>query len=128
MCPFQEKEEYLDSEKYQFKGRNWDAPGNIKEYITKLNAIRNENRAFHEYANLRFHHAENDNVLFYSKTTAARDNPILCAVTVDPNHSQTAFVHVPLEDFGLGPHETFQVEDLLTGERFFGPARATSSR
>ena len=81
--------------KYQFKGRNWDAPGNIKEYITKLNAIRNENRAFHEYANLRFHHAENDNVLFYSKTTVARDNLILCAVTVDPNHSQTAFVHVP---------------------------------
>ena len=116
--PVPGKEEYFDSEKYQFKGRNWDAPGNIKEYITKLNAIRKENRAFHEYANLRFHHAENDNVLFYSKTTAARDNLILCAVTVDPNHSQTAFVHVPLEDLGLGHHETFQVEDLLTGERF----------
>ena len=116
--PVPGKEEYFDSEKYQFKGRNWDAPGNIKEYITKLNAIRNENRAFHEYANLRFYHAENDNVLFYSRTTPARDNLILCAVTVDPNHSQTAFVHVPLEDLGLGPHETFQVEDLLTGERF----------
>ena len=116
--PIPGKEEYFDSEKYQFKGRNWDAPGNIKEYITKLNAIRNENRAFHEYANLRFHYAENDNVLFYSKTTAARDNLILCAVTVEPNNSQTAFVHVPLEDLGLGQHETFQVEDLLTGERF----------
>jgi starch synthase (maltosyl-transferring) len=116
--PVPGKEEYLDSEKYQFKGRNWDAPGNIKEYITKLNAIRKENRAFHEYANLRFHHAENDNVLFYSKITAARDNLILCAVTVDTHHSQTAFVHVPLEDLGIGQHETFQVEDLLTGERF----------
>src|SRR4029077_1663991 len=60
--PIPGKEEYLDSEKYQFKGRNWDAPGNIKEYVTKLNAIRQENRAFHEYANLRFHHAENDNI------------------------------------------------------------------
>ena len=116
--PIPGKEEYLDCEKYQFKGRNWDAPGNIKEYITKLNAIRKENRAFHEYDNLRFHHAENDNVLFYSKTTAAQDCLILCAVTVDPHHSQTAFVYVPLDDFGIGQHETFQVEDLLTGERF----------
>ncbi|HEY5743762.1 MAG TPA: alpha-1,4-glucan--maltose-1-phosphate maltosyltransferase, partial [Terrimicrobiaceae bacterium] len=116
--PIPGKEEYLDSEKYQFKGRNWDAPGNIKEYVTKLNAIRQENRAFHEYANLRFHFAENDNILFYSKTTAAEDNQILCAVTVDPHHSQAAFVHVPLEQLGIGPQETFQVEDLLTGERF----------
>jgi starch synthase (maltosyl-transferring) len=116
--PIPGKEEYLDSEKYQFKGRNWDAPGNIKEYVTKLNAIRQENRAFHEYANLRFHHAENDNILFYSKTTAAQDSLILCAVTVDPHHSQTAFVYVPLDDFGIAQQETFQVEDLLTGERF----------
>jgi starch synthase (maltosyl-transferring) len=116
--PIPGKEEYYDSEKYQFKGRNWDAPGNIKEYITKLNAIRKENRAFHEYANLRFHHAENDNVLFYSKTTPAKDSLILCAVTVDLHHSQTAFVYVPLEELGIGHQETFQVEDLLTGERF----------
>jgi starch synthase (maltosyl-transferring) len=116
--PIPGKEEYLDSEKYQFKGRNWDAPGNIKEYVTKLNFIRKENRAFHEYANLRFHDAENDNVLFYSKTTPAKDSLVLCAVTVDIHHAQTAFVYVPLDDFGIGHHETYQVEDLLTGERF----------
>jgi hypothetical protein len=34
------REEYLDSEKYQYKERDWNAPGNIKEYVTKLNAIR----------------------------------------------------------------------------------------
>ena len=116
--PVPGKEEYWESEKYQFKGRNWDAPGNIKEYVTKLNFIRKENRAFHEYANLRFHDAENDNVLFYSKTTPAKDSLILCAVTVDIHHAQTAFVYVPLDDFGIGHHETYQVEDLLTGERF----------
>ncbi|HET9524082.1 MAG TPA: alpha-1,4-glucan--maltose-1-phosphate maltosyltransferase [Terrimicrobiaceae bacterium] len=116
--PVPGKEEYWESEKYQFKGRNWDAPGNIKEYVTKLNFIRKENRAFHEYANLRFHDAENDNVLFYSKTTPAKDSLVLCAVTVDIHHAQTAFVYVPLDDFGIGHHETYQVEDLLTGERF----------
>lgn len=117
-APVPGKEEYIDSEKYQFKGRDWNAPGNIKEYVTKLNAIRRDNRALHQYANLRFHLAENDNVLFFSKTTAAKDNLLLFAITVDPYNPQTAFVHVPLADFEIGPSETYQVEDLLTGERF----------
>ena len=117
-APVPGKEEYIDSEKYQFKGRDWNAPGNIKEYVTKLNAIRRDNRALHQYDNLRFHLAENDNVLFFSKTTAAKDNLLLFAITVDPYNPQTAFVHVPLADFEIGPAETYQVEDLLTGERF----------
>jgi len=117
-APLPGKEEYLDSEKYQFKGRDWNAPGNIKEYVTRLNAIRQGNRALHEYANLRFHLAENDSVLFYSKKTAAGDNTLLFAVTVDPYNAQTAFVHVPLAELGIGEQETFQVEDLLTSERF----------
>ena len=57
------REEYLDSEKYQFKERDWNAPGNIKELITRLNRIRRENRALQLYDNLRFHFAENDPIL-----------------------------------------------------------------
>lgn len=117
--PVPGKEEYIDSEKYQFKGRDWNAPGNIKDYITRLNAIRRGNRALKEYANLRFHLVENDNILFFSKTTAAKDNVILCAITVDPVNPQTAFVHTPLAELGIGDSETYQVEDLLTGEKFF---------
>ncbi len=126
--PLPGKEEYLDSEKYQFKGRDWNAPGNIKEYITRLNAVRQENRALQEYANLRFHLAENESILFYSKTTSAGDNSLLFAVTVDPYNPQTAFVNVPLAQFGIGEKETYQVEDLLTGERFFwtGPRNFVS--
>ncbi|HRJ72988.1 MAG TPA: alpha-1,4-glucan--maltose-1-phosphate maltosyltransferase, partial [Terrimicrobiaceae bacterium] len=118
-APVPGKEEYIDSEKYQFKGRDWNAPGNIKEFLTRLNAIRRGNRALQEYHNLRFHPAENDRILFFSKSTAAHDNRLLMAVTVDPFSPQTAFVRVPLADFGIAADETFQVEDLLTGERFF---------
>ncbi|GAT34281.1 starch synthase [Terrimicrobium sacchariphilum] len=117
-APIPGKEEYIDSEKYQFKGRDWNAPGNIKDYVTRLNAIRRDNRALQEYANLRFHPADNDNILFYSKKTVAGDNALLFIVTVDPYNPQTAFVHVPLEELGIGDRETYQVEDLLTGERF----------
>jgi starch synthase (maltosyl-transferring) len=112
------REEYADSEKYQFKGRDWYAPGNIKEFITRLNRIRRENRALHEYANLRFHTAENENVIFYSKMTQSRDNIILVVVNLDPHQAHNTHVHVPLEELGFGPGDSYQVQDLLWDERY----------
>jgi len=112
------KEEYLDSEKYQFKGRDWNAPGNIKDYLTKLNAIRAGNRALRGFDNLRLHTAENDQILCFSKTTPALDNIIFVVTTLDPWNAQSAFVHVPLEEFGIGADEDYAMEDLLTGEIF----------
>lgn len=112
------REEYADSEKYQFKSRDWNAPGNIKEFLAKLNSIRRQNRALREYSNLFVRTAENDNILCFSKATASLDNLILVIVTVDPWQPQTAFVHVPLADFGIAENDAYVVEDLLTGERF----------
>ncbi len=116
--PVPGREEYTDSEKYQFKGRDWNSPGNIKEYLTRLNTIRRQNRALQEYANLRIQPAENDNILCFSKATASLDNVIVVIVTVDPWQPQTAFVHLPLADFGIGENDAYVAEDLLTGERF----------
>jgi starch synthase (maltosyl-transferring) len=116
--PVPGKEEYLDSEKYQFKGRDWNAPGNIKDYITKLNAIRAGNRALRGFDNLRLHTAENDQILCFSKSTPALDNIVFIAATLDPRSNQSAFVHVPLEEFGIGADEEYAMEDLLTGEVF----------
>ncbi|MEO8205112.1 MAG: hypothetical protein ABI615_02955, partial [Chthoniobacterales bacterium] len=112
------KEEYIDSEKYQFKQRDWNAPGNIKDYLTGLNRIRRENRAMQEYANLRFHTVDNDNLLFFSKATASKDNIILVVVNLDPYQPQSGWLQVPLADFGWLDQESYQVEDLLTGECF----------
>ena len=116
--PVSGKEEYLDSEKYQFKGRDWNAPGNIKDYIARLNKIRRENRALREYRNLRIQSSENDNILCFSKTTESFDDALLVAVTLDPWNAQAGFISVPLGDFGLGENDPYLVEDLLTGERF----------
>jgi len=112
------REEYADSEKYQFKARDWDAPGNIKPLITKLNTIRRQNRALHEYRNLRLHDAENDGVLCFSKATVGLDNIVFIVATLDPFQPRTAFVHVPIEQFGIRENEPYVVEDLLTSERF----------
>ena len=116
--PIPNREEYLNSEKYQLKERDWDAPGNIKGYLTQLNRIRRENRALQIYENLEFHVVENDQILFYAKATASLDNIILIAVSLDPFHAQSGFASVPVERFGIGENDAYQVEDLLTGERF----------
>ncbi len=108
------REEYLDSEKYQYKERDWNAPGNIKDWIARLNKIRKENRALQLYTNLRFHDAENDAILFYSKMTAARDNIILVVVNLDPHRKQNSFVYVPIENFGQMESDVYQVQDLLS--------------
>jgi starch synthase (maltosyl-transferring) len=112
------REEYLDSEKYQYKERDWNAPGNIKDWIARLNKIRKENRALQLYANLRFHDAENDAILFYSKMTAARDNIILVVVNLDPHRKQNSLVYVPIENFGQMESDTYQVQDLLSGATY----------
>ena len=46
--------EYLFSEKYEIKVRDWDRPGNIKPYIGELNRIRRENPALQQTLNLNF--------------------------------------------------------------------------
>jgi starch synthase (maltosyl-transferring) len=116
--PLPGREEYLDSEKYQLKERDWNAPGNIKDWIARLNKIRKENRALQFYTNLRFHDADNDAILFYSKMTAARDNIILVVVNLDPHRKQNSFVYVPIESFGQMESDVYQVEDLLSGARY----------
>ena len=112
------REEYLDSEKYQWKERDWDRPGNIKDWITRLNKIRKENRALHFYDNLRFYHADNDAILFYGKMTPARDNIILVVVNLDPHRKQNSYIDVPIDQFGQMASDVYQVHDLLSDARY----------
>ena len=112
------REEYLDSEKYQFKERDWNAPGNIKDWITRINKIRKQNRALQMYTNLRFYQADNDAILFYGKMTAARDNIILVVVNLDPFRKQNSYIYVPIEEFGQMGGDEFQVHDLLNDARY----------
>lgn len=112
------REEYLNSEKYQFKERDWDAPGNIKDWIARLNKIRRENRALQFYDNLQFHDADNDAILFYSKMTTSRDNIILVVVNLDPHRKQSSYIDVPIDQFGPMEADIYQVHDLISGTRY----------
>ena len=115
--PIPGKEEYLNSEKYEYKVWDWDRPGNIKDFVTKVNKIRRENPALHELDNLRFYPADDDNILFYGKMTPDRSNMVFMVVNLDPFDPHVAELDFPLEEMGLKSGETFQVEELLTGRK-----------
>jgi len=108
-------EEYLHSEKYEIKVRDWNAPGNINETVARVNAIRRENPALHRLDGLRFYVTDNEQILLYRKATPDRSNVLIVAVNLDPLRPHHATAIVPLEDLGVPPGGRFEVEDLLTG-------------
>jgi starch synthase (maltosyl-transferring) len=111
-------EEYRDSEKYQIKVRDWDRPGNIKEFVALLNRIRANNPALHQLPNLQFLPADNDNILFYAKSTADHSNILLIAVNLDPSRWHECTVTVPPSLLGTAPGQNYRVVDLLTGSAY----------
>jgi starch synthase (maltosyl-transferring) len=109
-------EEYLDSEKYQIRVRNWNAPGNIKPDIAKFNRIRHQHPALRRLANLEFVDTENEHILAYRKS--APGNELLAVVNLDPHGPQETMVHVPLKKLGIEADDDYEVVDLLTGEHY----------
>ncbi|MFI5794865.1 alpha-1,4-glucan--maltose-1-phosphate maltosyltransferase [Streptomyces sp. NPDC051677] len=113
-------EEYLDSEKYQLKARDWAAAEregrSLAPLITKLNEIRRANPALHWLRNLRFHGTDNASVIAYSKR--AGSNTVLVVVNLDPHHTQEATVSLDMPQLGLDHGASLSVHDELTGETY----------
>lgn len=112
-APLPGREEYLDSEKYQIRSRQFDTPGNIVAEISKLNRIRKAHPALQTHLGLRFYPAHNDQVIFYGKGLPVGRSLLLCAVNLDPFHVQEATVEIPLWEWGLPDTATFTVADLM---------------
>jgi starch synthase (maltosyl-transferring) len=112
-------EEYLDSEKYQIRVRNFDQPGSLAETIGRINTIRRQHPALHHDWGLRFHATDNPQLLCYSKRSVAGDDTILVVVNLDPFNMQHGFIQLPLADWGFEATDTVEVRDLLSRERYF---------
>jgi starch synthase (maltosyl-transferring) len=113
-----ESEEYLDSEKYQIRQRDRNQPDSLVPLISKLNRIRRENRALQSNASLHFHWIDNPQLICYSKATPDFVNTILTVVNIDSFNEQTGWTHIDLGKIGCSAQESFQVDDLLTGEQY----------
>ncbi len=116
--PLPGKEEYKDSEKYEIKVRDWNAPGNIVPDITRLNRIRKANPALHTHTNVRFYNAFNDSILYYGKPSREGDEMILVAVNLNPYAAEEADIEIPLWEFGLPDDGAFDVDDLIHDRAF----------
>jgi starch synthase (maltosyl-transferring) len=111
-------EEYLESEKYQIRVWDIDRPDSLKQLIALVNKIRYENPALQSDWSLRFQPVDNDQLIAYSKTSGDGSNIILVVVNLDPRYTQSGWIHVPLDDFGIGPRQPFEVHDLLADARY----------
>jgi len=109
-------EEYLDSEKYELKSRDYNAQNNIKQDIARINRIRRENPALHRLANVSFCQSDYEGILAYRKS--APGNELLICVNLDPFNAHESMISVPLQDLGIPETESFEVTDLLTGTRY----------
>jgi len=111
-------EEYLDSEKYQVRHRDYQQAGSLAEMIARINGIRRDHPALQHDWGLSFHQTDNPEILAYSKRSADARDTVMVVVNLDPFNMQHGFVQLPLAAWGMPPHRAIEVQDLLSGERY----------
>lgn len=111
-------EEYLDSEKYQLRHWNHDDPASLAPFIARVNRIRHENPALHQDRSLRFLHIDNDQLLAYAKESPDGCNVIVTVVNLDPHNTQSGWLGLEPGSVGVAGGGSFQMHDLLSGQRF----------
>ncbi len=115
-------EEYLDSEKYQYRPRDWEqaqqGPAGIAPYIARLNAIRKAHPALHWLRNLRFHHVNQPELICFSKRDPQEEDTVLVIVNLDPRQPREATVWLDLPALGLESNADFVITDELSGQTF----------
>jgi len=123
-------EEYLDSEKYQYRPRDWEHAeyvppplADIGPFITRLNMLRKSHPALHQLRNLRFHYSDQPEILCYSKSVLAEGgggerDTVLVVVNIDPHHPREATVWLDLSALGVSAGDGFVVADELSGQEF----------
>jgi starch synthase (maltosyl-transferring) len=115
-------EEYLDSEKYAYRPRDWDAaergPAGIAPFITRLNLIRRSHPALHWLRNLRFHYVDQPGLLCFSKRSSRDADTVLAVVNLDPHQPREATVWLDMSALGADDRSQFVVTDELTGESY----------
>jgi starch synthase (maltosyl-transferring) len=109
-------EEYLDSEKYQYRPRDWELARKqgrtLAPYIAQLNAIRHGHAALQDLRSLRFHGSDSNDVIAFSKRDG--DDVILVVCTLDPTHDHEATIWWDLPSLGLSDTERYVAHDLIT--------------
>ena len=111
-------EEYLHSEKYQLHEHDLNRPDSLKDFIARVNQIRRSSPAIAHRGVLKFHEAENEQIICYSRTAPDQSDIVLVIVNLDPNYRQSAWITLPLAEMDLPADRPYQMHDLLTDARY----------
>ncbi|WP_163510620.1 alpha-1,4-glucan--maltose-1-phosphate maltosyltransferase [Fodinicola acaciae] len=115
-------EEYLDSEKYQLRPRDWARAAaehrTLAPYLKILNEFRREHPATHWLRNLRFHQIDNDVIMCWSKVDHATGDTVLVVVSLDPHDVQWGNTALDMPALGLDWNDRFRVVDRVTGAEY----------
>jgi starch synthase (maltosyl-transferring) len=115
-------EEYLNSEKYELRPRDFDAAladgESLEPFLTRLNEIRRVHPALHELRTIKFHHPDNDALLSYSKFDPATGDQVLVVVTLNPFGPEEATLWLDMAALGMEPYDRFWVRDEITGDEY----------
>jgi starch synthase (maltosyl-transferring) len=115
-------EEYLDSEKYQLRPRDYAgalADGrSLAPLLRRLNEIRREHPALQRLANLRLHQVDNPDLTAFSKRDPETGDTVLVVCTVNPRDVREATTALDLPALGLDWSDSFTVHDLLSGAEY----------
>ena len=110
------REEYLNSEKYEYRPRDFDAQPNLNLLMGTLNSIRRAHPALQQLRQLHFHHASHDAVMAYSKRDG--DDVVIVICSLDPDNTVESDVFLDLGALGLPGSESVDLRDELTGATF----------
>ncbi|MGA1843998.1 MAG: alpha-1,4-glucan--maltose-1-phosphate maltosyltransferase [bacterium] len=114
-----DREEYINSEKYEV--RHWDVDAredNLRDFIARVNAIRRNNKALQATGNLRFCEVDNEYLLAFVKASEDLSNIVMVVVNLDPFHTQSGFVKIPLDEMGIVPGQPYLVTDLISDDKY----------
>jgi starch synthase (maltosyl-transferring) len=115
-------EEYLDSEKYQLRPRDFEGAvereESLEPFIGQLNEIRRLHPALSQLRTIRFHHVDNDAMLVYTKFDPSTGDAVLVVVTLNPFSPEEATLWLDMPALGMEWHERFWVRDEVTGEEY----------
>ena len=111
-------EEYLDSEKYQLRPRNFQAADSLAQTIARLNAIRRAHPALQFDRGLEFHETDNDQLICFSKRAPDGTDPILVVVSLDPVNMQHGHIQLPMADWKIDPDAPIEARDLLSNDTY----------
>jgi starch synthase (maltosyl-transferring) len=118
-----DNEEYLGSEKFEIKNRDFSRRGSLASLFTTMNSIRRRHPAFSRLRNVHFHGSDNPNLIAYSKTSDDGSDVVLVVVTLDPHSTQEAALDLDLAALGLAREQMFEVYDELSSETYTWGAR-----